>query len=123
MSPLILIVDDEFGLAEVISELLSDEGYRTALAPNGKLGLMKLAESRPGLVLLDVMMPVLDGPGMLRAMRADPAYADLPVVIMTSLPDYGASGSTAPAHQALLRKPFAPDALLAVVRRFAPLGG
>lgn len=123
MSRLILIVDDEFGLAEVIGELLSEEGYQTTLAANGKLGLARLAEARPDLVLLDVMMPVLDGPGMLRVMRADPAYADLPVVVMTSLPDYGASGSTAPSYQALLRKPFAPDTLLAVVRRFAPLGG
>lgn len=121
MSPLILIVDDEFGLAEVIGELLRDEGYRTALAPNGKLGLAKLAEERPALVLLDVMMPVLDGPSMLRAIRADPAYTDLPVVMMTSLPDYGASGPATP-YQGLLRKPFPPEALLSIVRRFAPLG-
>ena len=82
-----MIVDDEFGLAELIAEVLAERGYATAIAINGELGLALLRERRPALVLLDLMMPVLDGREMLSAMRSDPELATIPVVIMTALPE------------------------------------
>ena len=113
--PHVLIVDDEFGLAELIAEVLAERDYATAIAINGELGLALLRERRPDLVLLDLMMPVLTGSEMLRQMRADPALADIPVVIMTALPGAVRADATS-GHQAVLQKPFTPEQLFEVVR-------
>lgn len=116
MTRRVLIVDDEFGLADILAELLRERGYEVALAINGQAGLAALAESRPHLVVLDVMMPVLDGPEMLRRMRADPRYQVVPVVFMTALPE-SVPQESPPLHQAVLQKPFGFDELLAVMER------
>ena len=65
----VLIVDDEFGVAEVLQSILEDEGYRAVTAINGKQGLARLAEVTPDLVMLDYMMPILDGTKTLEAIR------------------------------------------------------
>jgi CheY-like chemotaxis protein len=70
----VLVVDDEFGIVDVLETILTDEGYRVLTACNGKQGLVRLAEERPDVVLLDLMMPILGGAGMLREMAAVPAY-------------------------------------------------
>ena len=101
----VLVVDDEFGLAEVLETLLTDEGYRVLTAINGRQALARLAEVRPDAVLLDYMMPVLDGAGVMRAILADPALAALPVVVMSSLPE-DAIAERFTGHAAFLRKPF-----------------
>lgn len=116
MTRRILIVDDEFGLADILAELLRERGYEVALAINGQAGLAALAESRPSLVLLDVMMPIVDGPQMLRRMRADPAYLNVPVVFMTALPE-AVPRESPPLHQAVLQKPFTIEQLLAAIDR------
>jgi circadian clock protein KaiC len=117
-APYIVIVDDEFGLAELIAEVLAERGYATAIAINGELGLALLRERRPALVLLDLMMPVLDGSEMLKAMRADPELATVPVVVMTALPEAVPPKDEA-AFEAVLQKPFTPDRLFEVVRASA----
>src|SRR5690349_16662981 len=64
----ILVVEDEFGITEVLQSALTDAGHNVVTAINGKQGLELLKESGTELVILDFMMPVLDGLGMLRAM-------------------------------------------------------
>ena len=113
--PYIVIVDDEFGLAELIAEVLGERDYATAIAINGELGLALVRERRPDLVLLDLMMPVLNGTEMLRLMKADRALSDVPVVIMTALPG-AVPADELPGHQAVLQKPFTPERLFEVVR-------
>src|SRR5205814_4768707 len=81
----ILVVEVEFGIAEVLVSVLVEAGHYVVTAINGKQGLERLTERPPQLVLLDFMMPLLDGPGMLRAMKHDPAYRAIPTVIMSSL--------------------------------------
>ena len=71
----VLVVDDEFGIAELIQDLLGDEGHRVLTASNGRQGLEALMQERPDLVFLDYMMPVLDGAGVLRGMAAEPLLA------------------------------------------------
>jgi circadian clock protein KaiC len=112
----ILIVDDEFGLADLMAEILRERGYETSIAINGELGLQALAERSADLVLLDVMMPVLNGPEMLRSMRGSREFSKIPVVFMTALP------RTVPRelegqYESLLQKPFTPESLFDVVRR------
>jgi len=109
MSKRILIVDDEFGIADIVAEILTEQGYTASIAINGKLALTSMAEDRPDLVLLDVMMPVLDGAGTLLAMRADAALASVPVVMMTALPE--ALPKDRSLYQGTLLKPFREEQL------------
>ena len=111
MTKRILIVDDEFGIADIVAEILSEHGFSTSIAINGRLALASMAAQRPDLVLLDVMMPVLDGLGTLTAMRADPALASVPVILMTALPEALPKDRT--LYQAALHKPFREEQLFA----------
>ena len=116
MQTSVLIVDDEFGLADVAADLLTDAGYDVALAINGKLGLASLTARLVDIVIVDIMMPVMDGPEMIRRMRADPALARIPTILMTALPEAVPTGPAA-LHDAVLVKPFSLADLLAVMAR------
>ena len=111
-----LIVDDEFGLADVTSYLLTNLGYVVAIAINGKLGLESMESRLPDIVLTDAMMPVMDGPEMIRRMRADKRYAQIPTILMTALPEAVPTGDEA-MHDAVLLKPFSMAELLEVIER------
>ena len=114
MKKRVLIVDDEFGLVDVIAEMLTARGHDVALAINGRLALENLALQRADVVLLDVMMPVMDGPSTLQAMRADPRLANVPVILMTALPE-AIPDWAKPLAQKVLIKPFTPDTLFSAL--------
>lgn len=83
----ILIIDDDKDIRDVLELILASEGHDVETAMDGIAGLDQLrASRRPGLILLDMMMPRLDGEGFLRALRSDPNTADIPVVIVTGHP-------------------------------------
>jgi CheY-like chemotaxis protein len=111
----ILIVDDEFGLAEMLREMLRESGYEVTLAINGRLALEILGEGKVDLVLTDMMMPVMDGAELATAMRSDHRHSDTPIIMMTSLPT--ASPQSDGLFDAVLRKPFTPDLLLETMAR------
>ena len=111
----ILIVDDEYTIAETLSEILAYEGFEPSAASNGELGLAALEKSRPDLLLVDYMMPVMDGVKMLRAMRAEPRWARLPAIMMTAAPAR-ALADHATLWDAFLRKPFEADQMVKLVR-------
>jgi CheY-like chemotaxis protein len=106
----ILIVDDEFGLAEMLRDMLRDSGYEVMLAINGRLALEILGEGKIDLVLTDMMMPVMDGAELAAAMRSHDQYRATPIIMMTSLPT--ARPQPEGLFDAVLRKPFTPDLLL-----------
>jgi len=83
----ILIADDEPFIRDALEALLFPEGYDLAFAENGQEALEKAAELTPDLILLDVMMPDMDGFEVCRRLRADPHLAEVPVVIVTALDD------------------------------------
>ncbi len=84
----VLIVEDEFAIAELLEMVLTDEGYRVLTAANGRQGLKRLAEGpRPDLIISDLMMPILDGAEMLRAMRETELQRDIPCIVMSSMPE------------------------------------
>ena len=112
----VLIVDDEFTLAETVAEMLTERGYETVVAINGRLGLERLRTDGARLVMMDVMMPIMDGPTLLREMRRDPDLRDIPVVMMTAVPEALPSDEP-PLHQGTLVKPFSPDAMFRMVER------
>jgi CheY-like chemotaxis protein len=112
---LVLIVDDEFGLAEMLREMLRECGYEVALAINGRLAFEILTETAVELVLTDMMMPVMDGAELAAAMRGDERYRNTPIIMMTSLPTV--LPQPAGLFDAVLRKPFTPDLLLQTMVR------
>jgi DNA-binding response OmpR family regulator len=111
----IVVIDDEFGLVDVLAASLSDAGHRVLTASNGLQGLEKMAEYSPDLVMLDFMMPLLDGPGVLRAMAGNPKLATVPVIMMSSMPE-SLVRTRCDGYVAFLRKPFDFVALMAAVR-------
>lgn len=101
----ILVVDDEWAIAEVLEALLGDEGYRVIVANNGKQGLERLIEWQPDLIMLDFMMPIMDGPATLAALRANPDTSLIPVILMSSLPEETIAERCS-GYRTFLRKPF-----------------
>lgn len=112
----VLIVDDEFGLADITADLLADRGYEAAIEINGKLGLASLAKRRADIVITDLMMPIMDGPEMIRRMRADPELANIPTILMTALPEAVPVGELG-QHDALIVKPYKITELVALIEK------
>ncbi len=83
--PRILVVDDEQAITDAICEALTLLGYRATSAPDGYRALAEVERERPDLVVLDVMMPRMDGLELLRTLRANSATSDIPVVLLTAL--------------------------------------
>lgn len=101
----VLVVDDEFGIANLFEAILTDEGHRVLMAANGLQGLEMLTAERPDLIFLDYMMPVMDATGMLRGIAADPELRSVPVVMMSSMPE-ATVAERCKGYVAFLRKPF-----------------
>ena len=114
MTVIVLVAEDEDPIRELVRGLLTDEGYHILVVPNGARALELARRQRPALVLTDLMMPVMDGTTLCRALKSDPQTCAVPIVVMT------ASGSTAAAASgadAYLLKPLDLDLLLRLVAR------
>lgn len=112
---LIVVVDDEFLLADLLAMLLADEGHEAVTAPHGRAALQLIRERKPALVITDFMMPLMTGLELAQAVKTDAELADLPVILVT-----GDQGATARAHAelfaAILDKPYTKEAMLDAVR-------
>jgi CheY-like chemotaxis protein len=113
----VLLVDDEFAIVDVLAVLLEDEGFRVVTAANGLEALARAAESPPDVIVLDVMMPVMDGIAFLAALDQT-VQRDVPVVVVSAT--YPARLITGP-RRVFLAKPFLFDKLIATIRKL--LGG
>lgn len=108
----ILVVDDELTILDVLREILEGEGYSVQLARDGVEGLRKIEAEPPDLVLLDLMMPILDGRAVLERLEQQPQTQRLPVVLMSA----GRVGERVLERaRDFLAKPFELDALLNTV--------
>jgi CheY-like chemotaxis protein len=112
----VLVVDDEFGIGEVLEAILTDDGYRVVTAINGNHALERLAGNRVDLILSDLMMPVMDGAALFAALKVDKRYVRIPFVLMCSLPESSVADRVK-GHAAFLHKPFKVDEVLDVVRQ------
>jgi CheY-like chemotaxis protein len=112
----VLIVEDDEDLREMMAQLLTLEGFDAATASNGREALDYLNNAeKPNVILLDLMMPVMDGWEFRRQQQADPALAPVPVIVLTAL-DY-ARGAKVDAA-AFLKKPLDFDRLIDLVRAY-----
>lgn len=83
----ILIVDDDPLISRMYEHKLTADGYDITTAPDGKVALEKIQEKRPDLILLDVMMPKLNGVETLKAIKGEKKYSHIPVIFLTNLGD------------------------------------
>jgi CheY-like chemotaxis protein len=113
----ILLVEDDDWIRQELAELLAEEGYSVLQASNGAEALTHLHKIKnPCVILLDLMMPVMNGWGFRAAQRADAHLASIPVVVMTGIADAEREASKLGAAQCL-RKPFEFEAVLEAVHR------
>lgn len=103
----ILIVDDESDVRFLLRMAFEAAGHRVLQAHHGASALERLQESRPDLIVTDVMMPVLDGPELIERLRSDPATDAIPILVLSSQPHSMAGAD------ATLAKPFRPHEVLA----------
>jgi CheY-like chemotaxis protein len=117
----VLIVDDDHDVREALREVLQDHGYDVLEAGNGHdaLALLRDGTLAPCLILLDIMMPVMDGWQFRAAQRNDPALAGIPVVVL-SAHGHVQRASEGMDATAFLRKPVQLPPLLATVARYCP---
>src|SRR5690242_18367891 len=112
----VLIVEDDADLREMMAQLLSLEGYSAATVANGREALQYLAQGdMPEVILLDLMMPVMDGWEFRRQQQADPQLSEVPVIVLSAL-DQARAADLEPA--AFLKKPLDFDRLLTLVREY-----
>lgn len=110
----ILLVDDEYDILEALAAILESDGFRVVTAGDGAEGLRVMRESHPDLAVVDLMMPVMDGLELMRAVREDEKLKNIPIILMSALrprwsqQEYG--------WRAFLQKPFNLDALFAAVQ-------
>jgi CheY-like chemotaxis protein len=112
-SPLVLVVDDDPDILEAICDILEAEGYRVARARHGGEALQRLEAERPSLILLDLMMPVMDGVAFAQRLHGDPGVAEIPIVVISA--DGNPQRAALVGARGYLAKPFDIDALLAHV--------
>jgi CheY-like chemotaxis protein len=112
----ILLIEDDSGIRDTVAECLASEGYEVAPVENGREALSWLRNTaRPDLIMVDLVMPVMNGAQFIEELRGDASLRDIPVVLMTA-----ASPSSAmplPRADAYLAKPFDLGALLDTVER------
>jgi CheY-like chemotaxis protein len=83
----ILVVDDDFLLRVMLKDALEEAGHAVVLAENGRVAINRARTDRPDLILMDVMMPGLDGFDTCKAMKGDPALSGVPVVLISATID------------------------------------
>ena len=115
-SPRVLIVDDDDVIRNLLGELLDGEGYAVEAAANGKEALAVLQRWRPDTILLDLMMPKMDGWRFRAEQQRQADVADVPVVILSAAHELERHAATLGAA-AVVRKPFELDILLDTLAR------
>jgi CheY-like chemotaxis protein len=110
----VLVVEDDEGVRDALRSVLEDEGFTVTSAENGVQALEMLrAGPRPCLMLLDLMMPVMNGFDLSEQLQSDPVLCDLPVVIITA-----AHAPVLPRAIRVMRKPIRINELMAIVREY-----
>ncbi len=117
LTPTILVVDDDENIGGIIAEYLQDEGFRVVTARDGAEGLRRAREIHPSIIISDVLMPNLDGYGLLERVRQLPELVDTPLILMSCV----APRLSPQRPNAFLRKPFDLGGLLSLVQRMAPV--
>lgn len=120
MSKKILVVDDEPDIISFLTALLGDNGYSTRSAPDGDAARKLLAEEKPDLVTLDIVMPNKSGVRLYREMKSDPSLKDIPVLFISGLGDFKTfmqKIKPLPDPTAFIEKPLEEQTVLEAVKK------
>ena len=121
MSKLILVVEDQEDNRQILRDLLASAGYDMTEAENGEDAIASVKAQRPDLILMDIQLPILDGYEATRRIKADPQFANIPIIVVTS---YALSGDESKARDAgcdaYVTKPYSPRQLLATIKEYLP---
>jgi CheY-like chemotaxis protein len=112
----VLVVEDEFGVADLILTALEDEGFRVLKAAHGVQALERLGQEKPDLIISDFMMPIMDGPTFAAQVREMDELAGVPIIMMSAVPE-SALRARFDGYSAFLQKPFRIGDLVEVVGR------
>ena len=113
----VLVIDDEPDLRTLYSINLRDAGHEVITASNGAEGLARVQRDRPDLVLVDLMMPVMDGYEVLQQLRRMPEHAQTPTVVVSAVATGGYSRKL--GASGFVAKPFDAEELISIVERYA----
>jgi len=118
MAKTILVADDEPRIVQLVDSMLSRAGYRVVSAANGREALERVAEAKPDLILLDILMPEIDGTVVAQTLREQEDTSAIPVVFLTSLVDGTEVEREGPeiGGHLFLAKPFKFEELLSVIK-------
>ncbi len=111
----VLVVDDDLNILDLLAVILEENGFHVDQARNGREALELVAQCRPDVLVLDLMMPVLDGWGVARALRADPATSSLPILVVSAARNVEAEARQLGAS-GWITKPFDLEELLYALR-------
>jgi two-component system, cell cycle response regulator DivK len=121
MSKRILVIEDQEDNRRILRDLLTTVGYELIEAVTGEEGVSMAEEHRPDLILMDILLPGINGYDATRLIKAQPALRAIPIIAVTS---YALSGDDAKALEAgceaYVTKPYSPRQLLAKIREFLP---
>ena len=119
----ILVVEDDALIADMIGSLLGMDGYDPLILPSGgdALTALLVQQDLPSLILLDLAMRDIDGPSFRAVQRTNPAWSQIPVILISALPGVAMAASDLNVAD-YLQKPFDPAQLLALVRRYCSVG-
>lgn len=119
--PLVLVADDDPLLRAIVEHKLVTAGYRVTVAADGRDALKEAHRQRPHAIVLDAMMPVIDGFETLRRLKAEPGLRDIAVIMLTAIKrDEDIVSALTLGAADYLVKPFNPDELAARLMRLAP---
>ena len=122
MAERVLIIDDDKWIAMSTSMVLEAEGFEVLSSTSGARGLDLAVETRPAVILLDIMMPGVDGWSTLEMLKAHKVTADIPVIVFTARDCHkGRSVSLKRGAAEFFRKPFRPETLVKTIRRHLDL--
>jgi CheY-like chemotaxis protein len=108
----ILVIDDDQSIVNMLATLLSQKGHSVSTAGDGKSGLAAARQDKPDLIILDLMMPVMDGFTACGILFQDPVMRLIPVIILTALNDKRDAFELLPNVRIYMTKPFDPKTLL-----------
>ena len=115
MAARILVVDDEPAVADLIEAVLRDEGYTVAIARDGAQGLVRARDWEPDLILMDVMLPAVNGGTAIRMLKSEAKTASVPIVAMSAGRNIREHTDELGGADGALAKPFDVEALLGQV--------
>jgi len=125
MSATILIIEDDYFIRELYERQLNKRGYTVVSAADGAEGLVKAAEVNPNLILLDIMLPKLNGLDLLGTLKAKPETQNIPVVLLTNLGQESVikEGFKLGAKGYLIKSAYTPEQIINEVESFLSEGG